>query len=154
MSFLLPSLLAGIGTVLLVYDLGRRLWNREAGLWAALVLLFTVQFTLQARLAQIDATLCFWVTLSLYGLLRHLLLRSGWGWYALGAFAAGLGVITKGVGFPAAAGVAAVRLGALAQVAPARPVAQQDALDVGAPRVPHRHWIVAGANAHRRRAER
>jgi 4-amino-4-deoxy-L-arabinose transferase-like glycosyltransferase len=98
-SFLLPSLLAGIGTVLLVYDLGRRLWNREAGLWAALILLFTVQFTLQARLAQIDATLCFWITLSLYGLLRHLLLRSGWGWYALGGFAAGLGVITKGVGF-------------------------------------------------------
>jgi 4-amino-4-deoxy-L-arabinose transferase-like glycosyltransferase len=98
-SFLLPSLLASVGTVLLVYDLGRRLWNREAGLWAALILLFTVQFTLQARLAQIDATLCFWTTLSLYGLLRHLLLRSGWGWYALGGFAAGLGVITKGVGF-------------------------------------------------------
>ena len=99
MSFLLPSFLAGLGTLLLVYDLGRRLWNREAGLWAALVLLFTVQFTLQSRLAQIDATVCFWITLSLYGLLRHLLLRGGWGWYALGGFAAGLGVITKGVGF-------------------------------------------------------
>ncbi len=98
-SFLLPSLFASLGTVLLIYDLGRRLWNREAGLWAALLLLFTVQFTLQARLAQIDATLCFWTTLSLYGLLRHLLLRHGWGWYALGGFAAGLGVITKGVGF-------------------------------------------------------
>src|SRR5262249_39061503 len=98
-SFLLPSLLAGFGTVLLVYDLGRRLWNREAGLWAALILLFTVQFTLQARSAQIDATLCFWVTLSLYAFLRHLLLRGGWRWYALGGFAAGLGVITKGVGF-------------------------------------------------------
>jgi len=98
-SFLLPSFLAGVGTILLVYDLGRRLWNREAGLCAALILLFTVQFTLQARLAQIDATLCFLITLSLYGLLRHLLLRSGWGWYALGGFAAGLGVITKGVGF-------------------------------------------------------
>ncbi|HKE44518.1 MAG TPA: glycosyltransferase family 39 protein [Steroidobacteraceae bacterium] len=98
-SFLLPSLLAGLGTLLLVYDLGRRLWNREAGLWAALILLFTVQFTLQARSAQIDATLCFWVTLSLYAFLRHLLLRDGWGWYALGGFAAGLGVITKGVGF-------------------------------------------------------
>ncbi|HZF25073.1 MAG TPA: glycosyltransferase family 39 protein, partial [Steroidobacteraceae bacterium] len=98
-SFLLPSLLASLGTTLLVYDLGRRLWNREAGLWAALILLFTVQFTLQARSAQIDATLCFWTTLSLYALLRHLLLRRGWGWYALGGFAAGLGVITKGVGF-------------------------------------------------------
>jgi 4-amino-4-deoxy-L-arabinose transferase-like glycosyltransferase len=43
--------------------------------------------------------LCFFTTLSLYGLLRQLLLRHGWRWYALGGFAAGLGVITKGVGF-------------------------------------------------------
>ena len=99
LSFLLPSLLAGLGTLILVYDLARRLWNREAGLWAALALLFTIQFTLQAHLAQIDAVLCFLTTLSLYGLLRHLLLRNGWRWYVLGGFAAGLGVITKGVGF-------------------------------------------------------
>jgi 4-amino-4-deoxy-L-arabinose transferase-like glycosyltransferase len=99
LSFLLPSLLAGLGTLALVYDLTRRLWNREAGLWAALILLFTLQFTLQARAAQIDATLCFLTTLSLYALLRHLLLNDGWGWYVLGGFAAGLGVITKGVGF-------------------------------------------------------
>ena len=99
LSFLLPSLLAGLGTLVLVYDLTRRLWNREAGLWAALALLFTLQFTMQARAAQIDATLCFFTTLSLYALLRHLLLRDGWKWYVLGGFAAGLGVITKGVGF-------------------------------------------------------
>ncbi len=99
LSFLLPSLFAGLGTLVLVYDLTRRLWNRDAGRRAALVLLFTVQFTLQAHLAQIDAVLCFFITLSLYGLLRHLLLGHGWHWYALGGFAAGLGVITKGVGF-------------------------------------------------------
>jgi 4-amino-4-deoxy-L-arabinose transferase-like glycosyltransferase len=99
LSFLMPSLLAALGTLILVYDLTRRLWNREAGLWAALALLFTIQFTLQAHLAQIDAVLCFLTTLSLYGLLRHLLLRSGWRWYLLGGAAAGLGVITKGVGF-------------------------------------------------------
>jgi 4-amino-4-deoxy-L-arabinose transferase-like glycosyltransferase len=98
-SFLLPSLLGGLGCLLLVYDLGRRLWNRETGLLAALALLFTVQFTWQARQAQIDATLCFWTTLSLYGLLRHLLLGPQWRWYAIGCAAAGLGVITKGVGF-------------------------------------------------------
>ncbi len=53
-GFLLPSLLAGLGTLLLVYDLGRRLWNREAGLHAALLLLVTVQFALQARRGQQD----------------------------------------------------------------------------------------------------
>lgn len=98
-AFLLPSFFAGIGCVALVYDLGRRLWNRETGLAAGLALLFTVQFVWQTRQAQIDATLCFWTTLSLYGLLRHLLLGPAWRWYTLGWAAAGLGVITKGVGF-------------------------------------------------------
>ena len=98
-GFLLPSLLASVGTLLLVYDLGRRFWGRTAGFAGALALLFTVQFFWQGRQAQIDATLCFFVTLSLYGLLRHLILGSHWGWYAGGWVAAGFGVITKGVGF-------------------------------------------------------
>lgn len=98
-AFLLPSLLAGLACVLLIYDLGRRLWNRESGLAAALALLLTVQFVWQVRQAQIDATLLFWVVLSLYGLVRHLLLGPAWGWYAVGWAAAGFGVITKGVGF-------------------------------------------------------
>ena len=98
-AFLLPSFFAGFGCAVLVYDLGRRLWNRETGIAGALALLFTVQFVWQARQAQIDATLCFWTTLSLYGLLRHLLLGPAWRWYTVGWAAAGLGVITKGVGF-------------------------------------------------------
>jgi 4-amino-4-deoxy-L-arabinose transferase-like glycosyltransferase len=98
-SFLLPSLLAA-GTVLaLVYDLGRRLFGRTAGLAAACTLAFTVQFVMTTRSAQIDATLCALTTLSLYGLLRHLLLGPAWWWYFVGGLAAGLGVITKGVGF-------------------------------------------------------
>jgi len=83
-AFLLPSFFAGLGCVGLVYDLGRRLWNRETGFAAGLALLFTVQFVWQARQAQIDATLCFWTTLSLYGLLRHLLLGPAWRWYTIG----------------------------------------------------------------------
>ncbi len=98
-AFLLPSLVAAIGCVVLVYDLGRRLWNRETGLAAGLALLGCVQFIWQARQAQIDATLCFFTTLSLYGLLRHCLLGPQWKWYAIGWAAAGFGIITKGVGF-------------------------------------------------------
>lgn len=98
-GFLLPSLLAGLGTLALVHDLARRLWNREAGLWAAWLLLFSVQFVLQSRRAQQDALLMFFTTLSLYCLLRQLLLGGGWRW-ALGAgLAAGLGVLAKVVGF-------------------------------------------------------
>jgi 4-amino-4-deoxy-L-arabinose transferase-like glycosyltransferase len=98
-GFLWPSLLAGLGTLLLTYDLLRRARGREAGLAAAFLLLLTFQFVWQARHAQIDATLCFLTTLSLYGLLRHLLLGPSRRWFLLGWAAAGLGVITKGVGF-------------------------------------------------------
>lgn len=99
LGFLLPSLFCGIGTVLLVYDLLRRVRGREAALAGALVLLVTFQFVWQARQAQIDATLCFFTTLGLYGLARHLAAGPAFGWFLVGWTAAGLGVITKGVGF-------------------------------------------------------
>jgi fatty acid desaturase len=63
------------------------------------LLICTVQFLIVTRGAQIDAVLCLLTTLSLYGLLRHLMLGPAWGWYFVGGLAAGLGVITKGVGF-------------------------------------------------------
>jgi 4-amino-4-deoxy-L-arabinose transferase-like glycosyltransferase len=98
-GFLLPSLLGGLGTVLLAYDLVRRARGREAGFATGLVLLLTFQFVWQARQAQIDGVLCFLTTLSLYGLMRHLCLGPARGWFLLGWAAAGIGVITKGVGF-------------------------------------------------------
>ena len=97
-SFLLPSLLAGLLTIVLTYDLGRRLWNRQIGLYAGWALLLTAQFTLQMKRAQIDPLLIAWVTLAHYGLLRHILRGPDWRMWTLGWFAAGLGVITKGVG--------------------------------------------------------
>lgn len=97
-AFLLPSLLAGLGMLALVYDLGRRLWDRQVGLYAAAALLCTFQFAYQVKRAQIDPTVCFFLTLANYGLLRHFLLGPNWRAYWLGCFAAGLGVITKGVG--------------------------------------------------------
>lgn len=99
LAFLLPSLLAGLGMLVLVYDLARRLWGRESAVLAALLLLISVQFTEQARTAQIDALVAFWIVLGVYGLVRHLVLGPQWRWYMLAGFAAGVGVITKGVGF-------------------------------------------------------
>jgi len=98
-SFLLPSLLAALATLALTYDLGRRLWSRAEGLAAGLLLLFTLQFLIQARSAQIDMTLLFLTTAGMHGIARHLLAGPDWRAYALGGFAAGLGVITKGTGF-------------------------------------------------------
>ena len=96
--FLLPSLLAGLGSIALVYDFVRRQWDHRAGLLAAAAVLVSFDFTFQMRGAQIDGVEVFWITLAMYGFLRHLLLGPAWRWYAIGFLAAGLGVITKGVG--------------------------------------------------------
>jgi 4-amino-4-deoxy-L-arabinose transferase-like glycosyltransferase len=98
-SFLIPSFLSAGATLFLIYDFGRRLVSREAGLAAALTTVCTLHFVMVMRGAQIDPVLCGLVTFSMYALLRHLLLGPAWGWYALGGFVAGLGIITKGVGF-------------------------------------------------------
>jgi 4-amino-4-deoxy-L-arabinose transferase and related glycosyltransferases of PMT family len=97
-AFLLPSLLAALGTLWCVQDLGRRLWTRRVGLYAAWALLFAFQFTWQSKKAQIDPLVTFFITFANYGLLRHLLLGGDWRWWTIGWFAAGLGTITKGVG--------------------------------------------------------
>ena len=98
-SFLLPSLLAAFATCVLVHDLARRLHGRAAGLAAALTLCCSLQFVQTMRGAQIDPTLLALCTLSLWAFSRHLLLGPAWGLCFLGGVAAGLGVITKGVGF-------------------------------------------------------
>ena len=98
-AFLLPSLVAALATLAMTYDLGRRLWSHRNGLWAAAAVLCALQFLYQAKRAQIDPTVVAFITLGMYGLLRHLLLGPNWRWFWLGCFAAGLGVISKGVGF-------------------------------------------------------
>jgi 4-amino-4-deoxy-L-arabinose transferase-like glycosyltransferase len=97
-AFLLPSLLAGLLTLGLTWDLGRRLWNAQAGLYAAIGVLFTFHFMYQVKRAQIDPLVMGWITLANWGLLLHFLRGPNWRAYWLGCFAAGLGVITKGVG--------------------------------------------------------
>jgi len=97
-AFLLPSLLAALGTLWCVTDLGARLWTRRIGLYAGWAVLLTLQFTWQAKKAQIDPVAVFWITLANYGLLRHMLRGPDWRWWLLGWAAAGLGTITKAVG--------------------------------------------------------
>lgn len=99
LSFLLPSALASVGTLLLVHDIGRRLWGREVAQAALLVLVFTPQFLLQGKAAQIDAVVTFWITLGCYGLLRHFFTGPHWGWYFTAWAAMALGIMSKGVGF-------------------------------------------------------
>lgn len=98
-AFLLPSLLAGLLSLALTYDLGRKLWNPRIGLYAAGALLAVFQFAFQVKRAQIDPLVMGWITLANWGLLLHFLRGPNWRAYWIGCFAAGLGVITKGVGF-------------------------------------------------------
>ena len=98
-GFLLPSMLASLGTLWLVYDLIRRLHGREPARLTAITLVCCVHYVMTTRGAQIDATLIFFCTLALWGLLRHLLLGAPVAVALIGAFAAGLGVIDKAVGF-------------------------------------------------------
>jgi 4-amino-4-deoxy-L-arabinose transferase-like glycosyltransferase len=98
-AFLLPSLLAALGTLVVVYDFARRLGTRRAAALAVLLLLFTVQFTFQSKRAQIDPTVTFMIALSVYALARHLLFGPSWRWFWFGCFMAGIGTVTKGVGF-------------------------------------------------------
>lgn len=99
LGFLLPSLLAAVGTLWLVVDLCRRLYDDRIAILSGLALLGLFQFTLQAKSAQIDMLLTFWTTLGSYGILRHALLGPDRRWWYAGCAAMGLGVITKGVGF-------------------------------------------------------
>ncbi len=99
LALFLPALLAGLVATACLYDLGRRLWNRRSGVFAALLFLSTYQTFSILRAGQIDGFLCLWIVLGLYGLIRHLLLGPAWGWYYLACAAAGFGIISKGVGF-------------------------------------------------------
>jgi len=99
LGFLLPSLIAALGTLALVTDLTHRLYGRRVALLSGAALLSTLQFVLQAKTAQIDMLVTLWITLGAYGLLRHALLGPAQGWWYLGCAAMGLGIITKGVGF-------------------------------------------------------
>ncbi|MCE5266875.1 MAG: glycosyltransferase family 39 protein [Planctomycetaceae bacterium] len=51
------SVLAGVGTALVTYHLGRILFSSRVGLWAAIVTSSTLVFTISARAATVDASL-------------------------------------------------------------------------------------------------
>lgn len=83
-----PSALAGVFTVILVYLLGKRFWDKKTGFIAGLVLATSPIFFWSARCARIDSLLLLLITMSLYCFWR------GWflGWFLF----MGLGVLTKG----------------------------------------------------------
>ncbi len=98
-GFLLPGMLAGWLTALLVHDFVSRWRGRRAGLGAAAALLLLSHGVDLTKSAQLDPQVTLWATVGLVLVLRHL----WWGprpWtFLLGCLAMGVGVITKGTAF-------------------------------------------------------
>ncbi len=91
----LPSALLGIGSVLVTYELGRRLFDASTGLLAGVALASAVQFCVLSHAATPDAPLIFFTTLTFYlAWLGHE--HGGRGWLVWPAVPCGLAVLTKG----------------------------------------------------------
>jgi len=66
LSARLTSALCGLGTALLTYHLGRRLFRPEVGLWAGILLGTSLMFDVASRAATPDGLLIFFSTLSIW----------------------------------------------------------------------------------------
>ncbi len=90
----LPSALASLLTLLVLYELGRRLFDRSAALLAGLVLAGSVSFTAAAHFANPDALLNLCTLGTLWCFWNH---YKHEGWWLLGSgVASGLGMLAKG----------------------------------------------------------
>jgi 4-amino-4-deoxy-L-arabinose transferase-like glycosyltransferase len=91
----LPSALAALLTLLLTYELGRRLFSASTGLLGGLVLASAAMFCVSAHFANPDALLVAATVLTL-GLFWVGFARAGRIWFAPVGAAAGLAVLAKG----------------------------------------------------------
>lgn len=99
----LPSALAALGMVGLVYGLGRRLGGRSVGLASGLALTSLVFFIVELRQAGNDGPLAFFTTLALYAAWRRIDVdgdatgpSGGRAWNLVAYGALGLGFLSKG----------------------------------------------------------
>ncbi len=96
LTAVLPSALAGIGTVVVIYALGRNMFGTAAGRCAALVVMTTQGWFLHARLPMPDMLLTFFITASLAMFWRMVCGRPGPNWLGFYGLVA-LGFWAKGV---------------------------------------------------------
>tara|TARA_B100001123_G_scaffold267448_1_gene297727 strand:+ start:5168 stop:7015 length:1848 start_codon:yes stop_codon:yes gene_type:complete len=65
-----PSALLAVGSCLLTWNIGRRLFTDRVGLWAAVILASSLMFDVAGRAATPDSVLIFFSTLSIYLFVR------------------------------------------------------------------------------------
>ncbi len=97
----LPSTLAGLGTILIIFFIGRRLFNKRTGIFAALFVATSPMFLLWARTASADMmnTFIIWMMLWVFLLAREGKVRYLFMFYIIGA----IGSFFKGPVAPAVA---------------------------------------------------
>ncbi len=93
----LPAALMGLGTVLVVFFLGKRLINQRVGFFAALMLATSPQFHKYARLVRLDLPFTFFITLAIASFLCGWTAVKQKKWYFFASwFFMGLATLTKG----------------------------------------------------------
>ncbi len=95
MALRLPSALLSLGTVGVTYWLGKTLFSRTAGFWAALVVLTSYVSLWFGQMAIIDPVLTFCMTLGLLGLVRAYFQKGTPWWYVIGFTALAFGAMVK-----------------------------------------------------------
>jgi 4-amino-4-deoxy-L-arabinose transferase-like glycosyltransferase len=91
----LGSTLFGLALLLLVFHIGERLYNRRAGILAALILGTSFLFFSETQLAIIDTALTFWVMLAGWWIFRGTFRNEPHYLFWMG-LPLGLGILTKG----------------------------------------------------------
>jgi hypothetical protein len=105
------SALAALGTVLLTWRIGRRLYGPEAGLLAGLMLTTTAGYALYIRKASTDFLFVFALTLALWGFVSDLGRARGPARFLVGYAGVALAVLAKGlIGVVLPAAILAVTL--------------------------------------------
>lgn len=91
----LPSVLMSLGTIIVIYELGRRMFDGSTGLLAGIALATCIEFAKLGRAATPDATFVFFTTLAL-AIFWIFLEQSSHKWWWLSSFPLALAVLTKG----------------------------------------------------------
>ncbi len=89
------SVLATLGSGLLIYELGKELFNKRAGLISLIVLASTIAFIYRGRTGNLDNFLTFWLTLEIFSLIK-LFRSNSKKWAAIFGIAMVATFLTKG----------------------------------------------------------
>ena len=96
LSVKLPSAIFGFATVVVVYFMGKKMFNAHIGFLSSMILLTTSQYLYYSRVGMLDVTLTFFITISTY-FFSLSLDKKDMKLGALAGFFGGLSVMTKGV---------------------------------------------------------